>query len=53
MASTTQLPAAPEAPALTPAAPRQNSRSAGRRRPNLPGGHGGWLWLAVIVLPLY
>jgi raffinose/stachyose/melibiose transport system permease protein len=53
MASTTQLPAAPEAPALTHAAPRQNSRRAGRRRPNLPGGLGGWLWLAVIVLPIY
>ena len=53
MASTTQLPAAPEAPALTHAAPRQNSRRAGRRRPNLPGSLGGWLWLAVIVLPIY
>jgi raffinose/stachyose/melibiose transport system permease protein len=53
MASTTQLPAAPEAPALTHAAPRQNTRRAGRRRPNLPGGLGGWLWLAVIVLPIY
>ncbi|WP_314193007.1 carbohydrate ABC transporter permease [uncultured Arthrobacter sp.] len=53
MASTTQLPAAPEAPVLTHAAPRQNSRHAGRRRPNLPGGLGGWLWLAVIVLPIY
>jgi raffinose/stachyose/melibiose transport system permease protein len=53
MASTTQLPAAPEAPVLTHAAPRQNSRRAGRRRPNLPGGFGGWLWLAVIVLPIY
>ncbi|MDQ1056620.1 raffinose/stachyose/melibiose transport system permease protein [Arthrobacter globiformis] len=53
MASTTQLPAAPEAPVLTHAAPRLNSRRAGRRRPNLPGGLGGWLWLAVIVLPIY
>jgi raffinose/stachyose/melibiose transport system permease protein len=53
MASTTQLPVAPEAPALTHAAPRPNTRRAGRRRPNLPGGLGGWLWLAVIVLPIY
>ena len=53
MASTTQLPAAPEAPVLAHAAPRQNSRRAGRRRPNLPGGLGGWIWLAVIVLPIY
>jgi raffinose/stachyose/melibiose transport system permease protein len=53
MASTTQLPAAPEAPVLTHGAPRQNSRRACRRLPNLPGGLGGWLWLAVIVLPIY
>jgi raffinose/stachyose/melibiose transport system permease protein len=53
MASTTQLPAAPEAPALPRSAPLPNSRRAGRRRPNLPGGLGGWLWLAVIVLPIY
>ncbi|MBD1542895.1 carbohydrate ABC transporter permease [Arthrobacter sp. IA7] len=53
MASTTQLPAAPEAPAFTPATPRQSSSRARRRRPNLPGGLGGWLWLAVIVLPIY
>ncbi|MDP9695783.1 UNVERIFIED_ORG: raffinose/stachyose/melibiose transport system permease protein [Arthrobacter globiformis] len=53
MASTTQLPPAPEAPAFTPATPRQSSSRARRRRPNLPGGLGGWLWLAVIVLPIY
>jgi raffinose/stachyose/melibiose transport system permease protein len=53
MASTTQLPAAPDAPAITHAAPRQNSKRAGRRRPNLAGSLGGWLWLAVIVLPIY
>ncbi|MFE4833333.1 carbohydrate ABC transporter permease [Arthrobacter sp. NPDC056691] len=53
MASTTQLPAAPEAPARPQAEPRQKSRRAGRRRLNLPGGLGGWLWLAVIVLPIY
>lgn len=53
MASTTQLPAAPGAPVLPQATPRPNTRRAGRRRPNLPGGLGGWLWLAVIVLPIY
>jgi raffinose/stachyose/melibiose transport system permease protein len=53
MASTTQLPAAPEAPAPAQAQPRLKSRGAGRRRLNLPGGLGGWLWLAVIVLPIY
>jgi len=53
MASTTQLPAAPEAPALAQAESRLKSRRAGRRRLNLPGGLGGWLWLAVIVLPIY
>jgi raffinose/stachyose/melibiose transport system permease protein len=53
MASTTQLPTAPEAPTLPQAESRQKPRRAGRRRPNLPGGLGGWLWLAVIVLPIY
>lgn len=53
MASTTQLPTAPEAPALTEADHRLKSKRTGRRRPNLPGGLGGWLWLAVIVLPIY
>jgi raffinose/stachyose/melibiose transport system permease protein len=53
MASTTQLPAAQDAPALTQPEPRLKSRTAGRRRLNLPGGLGGWLWLAVIILPIY
>lgn len=53
MASTTQLPAAPEAPAAPQAQQRLKSRRAGRRRLNLPGGLGGWLWLGVIVLPIY
>lgn len=53
MASTTQLPAAPEAPALAQAESRLKSRRTGLRRLNLPGGLGGWLWLAVIVLPIY
>lgn len=26
---------------------------ARRRLPNLPGGLGAWLWLAVIILPIY
>lgn len=53
MASTTQLPAAPEAPAAPQAQQRLKSRRAGRRRLNFPGGLGGWLWLGVIVLPIY
>lgn len=28
-------------------------RGSGRRRPNLLGGLGGWIWLAVIILPIY
>ena len=53
MASTTQLPASPETTSLTKAEPSRLSMPAGRRRPNIPGGLGGWLWLAVIILPIY
>ena len=34
-----------------PRAPR--SRRATRERPNVLGGLGGWLWLAVVVVPIY
>lgn len=53
MASTTQLPVPPVAPT------RRRERSAtpikgqGRSRPNLLGGLGGWIWLAIIILPIY
>lgn len=53
MASTTQLPVPPKAPVRTAAAPRSEVRRASRFRPNLLGGLGGWLWLGVIILPIY
>jgi raffinose/stachyose/melibiose transport system permease protein len=53
MASTTQLPVPPKAPVRTAAAPRPVVRRASRFRPNLLGGLGGWLWLGVIILPIY
>ncbi|MEN8583013.1 carbohydrate ABC transporter permease [Arthrobacter sp. KBS0703] len=53
MASTTQLPVPPAAPVRTAAAPRPAIRRASRFRPNLLGGLGGWLWLLVIILPIY
>lgn len=36
-------------------APLQGHTKARRRirRPNIGGGFGGWLWLAVIIIPLY
>lgn len=53
MASTTQLPVPPAAPVRTAAAPGPDVRHASRFRPNLLGGLGGWLWLGVIILPIY
>jgi raffinose/stachyose/melibiose transport system permease protein len=53
MASTTQLPVPPAAPVRTAAAPRPVVRRASRFRPNLLGGLGGWLWLGVIIVPIY
>ncbi|OLF15524.1 carbohydrate ABC transporter permease [Actinophytocola xanthii] len=32
---------------------RQRHTSAGSRRPNWLAGLGGWVWLAIIVIPLY
>jgi raffinose/stachyose/melibiose transport system permease protein len=43
----------PKAPVRTAAAPRPVVRRASRFRPNLLGGLGGWLWLGVIILPIY
>ncbi|WP_306316821.1 MULTISPECIES: carbohydrate ABC transporter permease [unclassified Streptomyces] len=52
MAATTQVP-----PRTTPAhrAHRDPARSArrARNRPNFLAGIGGWLWLAVTVVPVY
>lgn len=33
--------------------PKPARTIGGRRLPNLPGGLGAWLWLAVIILPIY
>jgi raffinose/stachyose/melibiose transport system permease protein len=32
---------------------RERRRNPVRRRPNLLGGLAGWLWLAIVVIPLY
>jgi raffinose/stachyose/melibiose transport system permease protein len=54
MASTTQLPIPPSPTAGTIAAkPAPRTKGPGRQRPNLPGGLGGWLWLAIIIVPIY
>jgi raffinose/stachyose/melibiose transport system permease protein len=54
MASTTQLPIPPSPTTGTIAAPPvTRTRGPGRLRPNLLGGLGGWLWLAVIIIPIY
>jgi len=54
MASTTQLPVppAPSTGSIT-AAPVTRTKGPGRLRPNLLGGVGGWLWLAIIIVPIY
>jgi raffinose/stachyose/melibiose transport system permease protein len=53
MASTTQLPVPPVKQAQRTAAPTRGIKALGRRRPNFLGSLGGWLWLAVIILPIY
>ncbi|TDT81899.1 carbohydrate ABC transporter membrane protein 2 (CUT1 family) [Arthrobacter sp. AG258] len=54
MASTTQLPIPPSPATGTIAEkPAVRSKGPGRMRPNLLGGLGGWLWLAVIIVPIY
>lgn len=52
MASTTQLPTAPGT-TPTPVTPRRRTSTSGRLRPNFLGGLGGWLWLAIIIVPVY
>jgi raffinose/stachyose/melibiose transport system permease protein len=52
MASTTQAPAAQAAPARRRSEEHRRHR-LGRARPNILGGLGGWIWLAVIILPIY
>ncbi|ABM07404.1 carbohydrate ABC transporter permease [Paenarthrobacter aurescens] len=52
MASTTQLPAAP-ATIPEKVTTRRRPQRLGRSRPNFLGGLGGWLWLAIIIVPVY
>ncbi|WP_035781219.1 carbohydrate ABC transporter permease [Arthrobacter sp. H14] len=42
-----------EAQELEPASDKPSRTTFRRRLPNLPGGLGAWLWLAVIILPIY
>ncbi|MGY3567293.1 carbohydrate ABC transporter permease [Sinomonas sp. RB5] len=51
MASTAQAPMTQAPPARRPA--EEHRRRLGRDRPNILGGLGGWVWLAVIILPIY
>jgi raffinose/stachyose/melibiose transport system permease protein len=51
--ATTQLPVPPSAPARAETRPRPSRKGPGRQRPNFLGGLGGWLWLAIIILPIY
>lgn len=53
MASTTQLPVPPAPAGSITAAPVTRTKRPGRLRPNLLGGLGGWLWLAIIIVPIY
>ncbi|MFP3459525.1 carbohydrate ABC transporter permease [Arthrobacter globiformis] len=52
MASTTQLAVPPAAPATRRQPVTRRSKGAGSR-PNFLGSFGGWIWLAVIILPVY
>ena len=52
MASTTQLAAPPAAPASRQQPVPRGTKGAGSR-PNFLGSLGGWIWLAVIILPVY
>jgi raffinose/stachyose/melibiose transport system permease protein len=55
MSTLTEPTGAPTGPSTTPragAAPTGRP-GRGRIRPNLAGGLGGWVWLAVTILPIY
>jgi raffinose/stachyose/melibiose transport system permease protein len=43
----------PQAPDRNAQAPRPPENRTSRRHLNLPAGIAGWLWLAVIIVPLY
>lgn len=53
MASTTQLPVNPAAPTRRRAQEAPPAARGRRTRPNVLGALGGWIWLAVIILPIY
>lgn len=53
MASTTQLPVPPATRTPSVSSPRPQAKRKGRARPNVLGGAGGWLWLAIIIIPVY
>ena len=52
MASTTELAAPPAAPASRRQPVPRGTKGAGSR-PNFLGSLGGWIWLAIIILPVY
>lgn len=49
MALITEMPPTTATPKRVP----QARTRRGRERPNLAGGMGGWIWLAIIILPVY
>ena len=53
MASLTQIPVPSSTPVRPAASPRPRTKASGRFRPNVLGGLGGWLWLAIIIVPVY
>ena len=53
MVSTTQAPASPAAPPRRRTHDGARPARARRSRPNLLGALGGWIWLAIIILPIY
>jgi raffinose/stachyose/melibiose transport system permease protein len=53
MASTTQLPVPSATRPPSVSSPRPEAKRTGRWRPNVLGGAGGWLWLAIIIIPVY
>jgi raffinose/stachyose/melibiose transport system permease protein len=53
MNSIAMLPTAPRVTAEPAQPPARPKRRKSFRRPNLLGGLAGWIWLAIIIVPLY
>lgn len=53
MASLTHAPVERKAPERRRAQTAPPKPPRGRWRPNIPGAAGGWVWLAIIILPIY